>query len=74
MMPSSRWLQLSYVCGSYDKVFLLGISKRNSQTTPELGIKLTEIPRCRWGATIKHCRNKSAPEMRGESAIAVAPF
>ena len=23
MMPSSRWLQLSYVCGSYDKVFLL---------------------------------------------------
>ena len=24
MMPSSRWLQLSYVCGSYDKVFLLG--------------------------------------------------
>ena len=22
MMPSSRWLQLSYVCGSYDKVFL----------------------------------------------------
>ena len=24
MMPSSRWLQLSYVCGSYDRVFLLG--------------------------------------------------
>ena len=24
MMPSSHWLQLSYVCGSYDKVFLLG--------------------------------------------------
>ena len=23
MMPSSHWLQLSYVCGSYDKVFLL---------------------------------------------------
>ena len=27
MMPSSRWLQLSYVCGSYDKVFLLGALK-----------------------------------------------
>ena len=27
MMPSSHWLQLSYVCGSYDKVFLLGALK-----------------------------------------------
>ena len=27
MMPSSHWLQLSYVCGSYDKVFLLGTLK-----------------------------------------------
>ena len=29
MMPSSHWLQLSYVCGSYDKVFLLGSKSLN---------------------------------------------
>ena len=28
MMPSSHWLQLSYVCGSYDKVFLLALLGR----------------------------------------------
>ena len=32
MMPSSRWLQLSYVCGSYDRVFLLALKGRRGQT------------------------------------------
>ena len=38
MMPSSRWLQLSYVCGSYDKVFLLGALKKYIAAVEDRGL------------------------------------
>lgn len=53
MMPSSHWLQLSYVCGSYDKVFLLGALKIRSVVAAEaIAAKCSRVvhrrARSRW--------------------------
>jgi hypothetical protein len=54
MMPSSRWLQLSYVCGSYDKVFLLGaLSSTSAHPNHSSGVARSESETvCRTGQSV----------------------
>ena len=64
MMPSSRWLQLSYVCGSYDRVFLLGALRIGARSRPSVSDPLE--PRVALSTTAAapiaaRCRSRPGP-------------
>ena len=71
MMPSSRWLQLSYVCGSYDNVFLLGLLSKSGfeRRNPQRRLSCWRHPsahRDRMRATCHRRRNPAGRSSRSE--------